>query len=332
MLMDRVPNFTRRFCSDDLPERDRLSIWPELVGRTLTRLDRKPLGGAPFRFESITRSLPTIDITAGSLSGSAGVHTERTRELIAKGNDEIQLMLMDEGCYLASQFGREVVADAGTAVLVSNSDVNSITTRGVKGRMLRIQRKAILPLASRLEDAFTRPIPRTGGAPRLLAAYLAVLEDPSQPATLEFRHLMATHVLDLVALTIGATRDAAEIASGRGLRAARFADITSDILKNIHRDDLSVEWIAPRHRVSPSTVRRLFQEHGKTFSQFALDCRLARAHRCLRDPRHPDRTISSIAFSLGFNDLSYFNRTFRRLYGVTPSDVRYESFRSGDTG
>jgi AraC-like DNA-binding protein len=329
MATNQVPDFARRFCSDDLPERDRPSIWPELFGRTIARLDWQPLGGAPFRFEFVSRTLPSLDITSGS---TEGVRSQRTRELIADGNDEIQLMLMDEGCYFASQFGREVVVDAGTAVLVSNADVNLITTPGVKGRLLRIPRKAILPFASRLEDAFMRPIPRTGEALRLLTAYLAVLEKTSQPATPEFRHLIATHVHDLVALAIGATRDAAEIASGRGLRAARFAAITADIAKNIDRHDLSAEWVAPRHRVSPSTVRRLFGEHDTTFSQFVLDYRLAQAHRCLRDPRRLDRSISSIAFSLGFYDLSYFNRTFRRFYGATPSGVREEMFSGGGVG
>jgi AraC-like DNA-binding protein len=334
MATDQVPDFTRRFCSDDLPARDRRSIWPELFGRTIARHDREPLGEVPFRFEFISRAMPALHITSGYVTSASteGVRSERTRELIAEGNDEIQLMLMEEGCYFASQLGREVVVDAGTAVLVSNADVSSMTTPGVKGRMLRIPRKAILPFASRLEDAFLRPIPRSGEALQLLAGYLAVLEKTSRPTTPEFRHLIATHVHDLVALAIGATRDAGEIASGRGLRAARFAAITADIARNIDRHDLSAEWVAPRHRVSPSTVRRLLEEHDTTFSQFVLDSRLAQAYRCLRDPRRADRTISSIAFSLGFNDLSYFNRTFRRFYGATPSDVREEISRGRGMG
>ena len=32
--------------------------------------------------------------------------------------------------------------------------------------------------------------------------------------------------------------------------------------------------------------------------------------------------ISEIAYDSGFGDLSYFNRRFRRLYGLTPRDVR----------
>ena len=52
-----------------------------------------------------------------------------------------------------------------------------------------------------------------------------------------------------------------------------------------------------------------------------------RAHRMLTDPRYVARSISAIAFEAGFGDLSYFNRTFRRRYGATPSDVRAAAAR-----
>jgi AraC-like DNA-binding protein len=42
----------------------------------------------------------------------------------------------------------------------------------------------------------------------------------------------------------------------------------------------------------------------------------------LADRRHQGRSISAIAFEVGFGNLSYFNRTFRRHFGMTPSDAR----------
>jgi AraC-like DNA-binding protein len=42
----------------------------------------------------------------------------------------------------------------------------------------------------------------------------------------------------------------------------------------------------------------------------------------LTDARSAGLTITGIAFSAGFSDLSHFNRAFRRAYGATPSDVR----------
>jgi AraC-like DNA-binding protein len=42
----------------------------------------------------------------------------------------------------------------------------------------------------------------------------------------------------------------------------------------------------------------------------------------LSDPRCAGRKISAVAFDAGFSDLSYFNRTFRRRYGASPSELR----------
>jgi AraC-like DNA-binding protein len=53
-----------------------------------------------------------------------------------------------------------------------------------------------------------------------------------------------------------------------------------------------------------------------------LSQRLARAYRRLSDPRRANEKISTIAYDAGFADLSYFNRAFRRCYGVSPSDIR----------
>jgi AraC-like DNA-binding protein len=48
---------------------------------------------------------------------------------------------------------------------------------------------------------------------------------------------------------------------------------------------------------------------------------LLHVHRLLTDPRCAGMTISAVAFGAGFNDLSTFNREFRRCYGATPSDL-----------
>jgi AraC-like DNA-binding protein len=49
----------------------------------------------------------------------------------------------------------------------------------------------------------------------------------------------------------------------------------------------------------------------------------------LGDPRFAHQSISSIAFNLGFSDLSDFNRTFRRRHEATPTEVRAEAIHSG---
>jgi transcriptional regulator GlxA family with amidase domain len=116
----------------------------------------------------------------------------------------------------------------------------------------------------------------------------------------------------------------AAVARRRGSRQrnALLESIKADIAANVGRRELSAVWIACRHDVSASHVRRLFAGDKTTFSDFVLTSRLLRAHELLSNADTLDRSISAIAFSLGFGDLSYFNRAFRRRFGARPSDVR----------
>ena len=132
----------------------------------------------------------------------------------------------------------------------------------------------------------------------------------------------ATHVQDLALMALGATREAAEVAAGRGVRAARLKAVKADIERHLTAPSLSADGIAGRHGISPRYLRSLFESEGTSFGDFVATRRLARAHRMLSDPRNSGSSIASIAMSAGFGDLSWFNIRFRRAYGMTPKDVR----------
>jgi AraC-like DNA-binding protein len=134
--------------------------------------------------------------------------------------------------------------------------------------------------------------------------------------------VVVTHVHDLIALSLGASRDGTDQAEDRSVPAARLRAIKSDIVANLEDDALTIGAVAARHGVTSRYVHRLFEREGVTYTQFVLHQRLERAYRMLRDQRLGTSTISSIAYEVGFGDLSYFNRVFRRQYHRTPSDVR----------
>jgi len=58
---------------------------------------------------------------------------------------------------------------------------------------------------------------------------------------------------------------------------------------------------------------------GMTPHQYILHTRL---HRAAVRLRRTDDSIAAIAFDAGFNDLSTFNRRFRRKMGLTPGAYR----------
>jgi AraC-like DNA-binding protein len=81
--------------------------------------------------------------------------------------------------------------------------------------------------------------------------------------------------------------------------------------------------------VTPRYVHLLLEETGRSFTYHLLQRRLEKAAVLLRDPQWRDRKVSDVASEAGFTDLSYFSRSFRRHYGVTPTDVRTAARRDG---
>jgi AraC-like DNA-binding protein len=206
----------------------------------------------------------------------------------------------------------------------------SMVARANEGSLcaLRLPRATVVASVRNVEDLYCRRIPGDIPSLQLLRRYLTVLDDVEQIATPELRQTAANHITDLITLTLGATRDAAHVAEGRGLRAARLQSIKNDVLGHLNDEQLSVRAVAVRHKVTPRYVQRLFEESGLTFTEYVLGQRLARAHRLLTDARETGRTLTAIAFEVGFSDLSYFNRAFRRRFGATPSDLRAQARRA----
>jgi AraC-like DNA-binding protein len=246
--------------------------------------------------------------------------------MLRDGNDNIRLVILKHAASSApvAHLGRDLTVEPGSAIVLPNCDLNSITFTAPRTQMLSLNltRKNLRPLLRDFDAVPARTIPSQNDALRLLVKYTEALLAESAPPTPELRRLAIVHIYDLAALAMGATRDASEISSNRGLRAARLREIKSNIAATPWLQGLSVDEIAFRQGVTPRYVQMLFEHEGTTFTEFVRQARLDRAHRMLVDPRMADRSISAIAFDAGFGDLSYFNREFRRRFGQTPSDVR----------
>jgi len=122
----------------------------------------------------------------------------------------------------------------------------------------------------------------------------------------------------------------------RGRKPLDFlADIPSEVPHKSRVDDVALlpavyfvkqkfcekirsEEVADACGMSTFRFSRAFHEtFGLTFQDYVLRYRILEACRLLR---HPDANITKVAYSVGFNDASYFSRAFRRFIGTSPSD------------
>jgi AraC-like DNA-binding protein len=306
----RVSTRRVRIRTDDWPERERVAMFRELHGRDRIRVE--PSRDAPLRIDATILRFPDLALLWGRRSP--------LRSEFADGNDRLVINL--GGPAVAMQLGREIALERGDAIAFSGSDRGTLTTlRFGRITTLEFPKGALRPSLKRGGDACARRIPKDSLPLRLLQGYVRAVHASDSIEASGLPQLAITHLYDLAAMAVGAALEAAEIANGRGVRAARLHAIKSDLLARIDQP-ITIGELAARHRVSARYIRMLFEDEETSITSFILDQRLERAHSMLLSPRFAGRRIAEVAYEVGFNDLSYFNRSFRRRFGHSPSEVR----------
>ena len=310
-----------QFSTQAFASRERLAAWREVFGRTVCSLDIEPLEPESFFSDATVCQLPEL----GVLFATGGaMNLSHAHQLIV--DDDISFMAAPTCRSTACQLGRTTELEAGAGVLMTNAEVGSIRLASSSRFVtFRVPRAAIAPLVTDLDAAVARRIPAENPALKLLVGYLEFARNAHALTTPELQHAVVTHIYDLMAVALGATRDASELAHGRGVRAARLRAAKAFIVHNICRQDLSAGSVAAHLGFTPRYVHMLFETEAFSLTKFMIDQRLQHSYRMLLDPRMTERTISKIAFDAGFSDLSHFNRVFRRRFGETPSDLRREN-------
>jgi AraC-like DNA-binding protein len=308
------------FSTDGVPERDRIAIWREHYGQVMLRVDIEPAPDLVFEARNRCLSLPGLQLMEAA---SSPARISRRGCYLADGNDDVVLAINRSGSVVITSGGREQSLRDGEAIVLSGGEPASFhrTSLG-QSFTLRVPRATFEQTVVSVDDTLMRPIPGGLGALKLMEDYAGWLLNAGPTIDRQLRNVAVRHVLDLLALTLGPTADFADTARTRGLRAARLKLAKSFVVAHSDRRDLSVANLAENLNVTPRYVQRLFEADGTTFTEFLTGQRLARAHRLLCEPSANPAAISTIAYDVGFGDLSYFNRRFRRQYGLTPREVR----------
>ena len=176
-----------------------------------------------------------------------------------------------------------------------------------------------------LDDLAGRPLNTRNPTISHLAHYMNLLAgeigaDHSPPLA---EHIGST-LLDLIALALAGNRDAAECARLRGRPAARLKSILAELRAGYADPQFTPHRVAATLGLSTRYVQDLLHANGPSFSARVLGLRLQQARRMLLDSRHDRMRVSDIALACGFNEVSYFNRCYRKRFGAAPLDHRNE--------
>ena len=99
--------------------------------------------------------------------------------------------------------------------------------------------------------------------------------------------------------------------------------LSAFIEANLTTDKIKVDEFCKKHGLSRTQLyRKMKSLIGMSFTEFVRDYRLRKAHALLIEGNH---NVSEIIYMIGFNSRSYFYESFKKKFGVSPSEI-------GDTG
>lgn len=128
-----------------------------------------------------------------------------------------------------------------------------------------------------------------------------------------------TQVFQLLAATcwqLAKSPSLAVLPVGKSEQVRKALEVTETLLAGTP----NFEDIAREVATSPRTLARRFSDElGMTWRQSLRRLRMNHAIEALADPQ---RQITEIAFSVGYNSLSAFNTAFRDFTGMTPTEFR----------
>ncbi len=127
-----------------------------------------------------------------------------------------------------------------------------------------------------------------------------------------------------IPLLVAACDELGDCAEARRIVGAkgRHLRLLLQIVRERFRDpSFSLRRLSALSGLSNRYVNAIFQESGASFSERVLDARLRWAYQELSYSPHTGRKIGKIAYDAGFTDQPYFNRAFKRRFGMSPREI-----------
>jgi AraC family transcriptional regulator, transcriptional activator of pobA len=124
----------------------------------------------------------------------------------------------------------------------------------------------------------------------------------------------------LTLLLVDVSRLAADVTADLARRDEPLLAAVFDTIEARYAEPISLDDVAATVRLTPGHLTTVVgRKTGRTVQQWIMERRMAEARRLLAGT---DLTVRAVGSRVGYDDVSYFIRSFRRSHGVTPLEWR----------
>ncbi|MXQ14801.1 helix-turn-helix domain-containing protein [Microvirga makkahensis] len=311
-----------RFSTAAFSPEDRFECWRETLS---VFFEPELVAGADIEtFHSSVEGFHLGEVLVGAMRADAQRYVRSPSTIRRSGVDHYLVQLYRSGGYGGDVGAGSISLLPGQVSILDLA--RPLTTQASTSDVINI----VIP-----RDALTSMLPTgfsfdgvvlSGSAGSLLGDYMeSLLRNLPRVTTADAPHL-ARATREIIAACLASSPDLREQARPH-IDTVLQGRIRRYIEERLTSPALSPAAITRALGVSRSRLYRLFEPVGGV-SHYIQNRRLQAIYRLLASDAQPSR-LADIANTYGFADGAHFAKAFKRRFGVSPSDVREASRRSG---
>jgi AraC-like DNA-binding protein len=311
---------TVSFSTASVDQRSQLSYWREVVCATFVWLDVMPLQRPTTGFRAEVSAENLGDMRVATVTSDPHAVFRSPQMIRTAPDDDLFVNLAIRGSAVVAQDGREAVLrpgdftvyDSARPCLISCPDPFRLV-------VLKVPRSLFIAHCPLLPGTTATTVRGDRGVGALFSSLLRGVPAHAAGLQPETVRQVGVSVLELLATALCEQESGARLALPREAqlwRARRY------ITGHLGDPDLSPSAVAEALGLSVRYLHALFRAEQSTPYGWILERRLEQAARLLVDPRQAGRSVTDIAFTVGFKDSSHFSRAFKDRYGVGPRGYR----------
>lgn len=306
---------------DDVNAGDGFDRWHHATCRNYSLTQCKPVPDAAFDATVAVRPFGELAISRISSRVKGGERlcvTRGEREIRRDQRDDYFIWVAREGAVIFEQEGRSVTLGPGDLMLHDQARPFALAFgETAAATMIAVPRALLDARLAGSSALVARRIDRHAPWAQLAASTAAECGTPGPAAAACPTPRLWVAALDVwTGVLAAAFEDKAT--NGKG-RSGRLQQVKTFLLQHLDDPDLDAQEVASRMNMSCRTLMRLFAAEGTTPLKWLWTERLRASRHALQNGRF--NRVTDAAFAFGYRSHSHFSRSFRALYGCTPTQV-----------
>jgi len=307
--------------TSEVPDQESFAYWRDLICDEFVQLDCEAVVDGDFCGE--LHGGGQVSNLRFSEVVSDPQKVIRSRRRIAQSTEEeflISFQIAQQG--IVRQNNREAILQPGSFALYDSTEPYTLTfEKPFHQLVVQIPKDVMSRHLINPEQYTAIPISANNGLGAVLknlvfslAAEMNNLEQASDE--------LSENLLQMIAMAFSSSVMLEQINDSSVVRESLKRRILQYIDNNLCDPDLNNGHIAEAQGISRRYLNKLFQSDSETIHALILGKRLEKARKLLTDSRYQGHSIERIAFSVGFSNAGHFSRSFKKAFGINPSDLR----------